>query len=329
MAGPTVTLTFEGNESDLVNSAKNVGDAFEGMTDQIGQSAKDIKSHSGAFDKLEEGADVSERRFTGFYDTLGGTTDALAAFSDESLSTHEKLIALGQAGADLAGGFADFLIPMMGNVVTFMRGPLVSAMSFVAAHPLIFAIGALVAAFVLLWTTSEDFRRIVIGVFQAVGSFIKDTFGTVIKWLTGAWETVINFFISIPDRIGRALSSLGSVISNAFKGALNLGIRVINWFVDRANDIIRGINWVSPFNDIPYIPRIAELQTGGRVQRDGLAFLHAGETVRSREETDRAGNGNTIAVEGDATTFLYQIINYGVKTGKIKLKAGGQPVRRG
>src|SRR5688500_5195426 len=114
----TIAVDFVGNENDLVGSFDKVGDASKRMTDQVEESGDRMVNSGAAFDGMSERADTAETRFTGFYDTLGGTRDALAAMSDESLSTSDRLIALGQAGADLAGGLVGFVIPMIQQMWT-------------------------------------------------------------------------------------------------------------------------------------------------------------------------------------------------------------------
>lgn len=300
MSGPTVTLTFEGNENDLVNAMDHVGKSSQQMADHIGSSAKDIKSHTKAFDTLAEGTDGAEKHFMGFHDVVDGATAGLSAWNDESLSGTDKMIAMGQSAADLAGGMTNFLLPAMSNITTFMRGGLASAMSFIAAHPLIIALAALVAIFVLLWTHSETFRRIVIDSFKAVGEFIMGTFKGAIDGITNAWNAVIHFFESIPDKIGRALGGIGNIFRDAFKGAVNIAVDVINWFIDRANDLIHGINIINPFTDIPPIPKLAKMHSGGVVSgppgSDQPRMLQAGETVISAGSSGSSGGGLTLYV---------------------------------
>ena len=321
MSGPTVELTIDGDSRGAEKAADNVGEAFEDLSDNVGKASRDMEEKGGgAFNTMTEGADTAETRFTGFYDTLGGAADALSAFGDDSLSTQEKLVALGQAGADLAGGLVGFVIPAVQSLAGFLAGPLKMAMTFISSHPLLITLGILIALFVTLWTTSETFRNVVIGVFQAVGGFIASVFGGTIQWIVDRFNWLVGFFSGLGQAIGGALASVGRFIGDAFKGALNIAIGVINWFIDRANDIIYGINVISPFDDIPNIPHIAKLASGGMATRDGMAFLHEGETVRSKGESARdGGEGGAIEVTGDTNTWLYKMIKQGIREGKIKL----------
>lgn len=180
-------------------------------------------------------------------------------------------------------------------------------------------IAGLVAAFIILWNKSEGFRNFFIGAWEAiknavrvvidfvvayfrawfeifsgivkkvgeVGSTIfnsiKDAIVTAVNWVKDRFNELIGWFRKVPGWIGEALAGIGDAIGRAFKNALNVAIGVINWFIRRANDIIHGINVISPFADIPKIPEIQRLHTGGIVPgsrgQERLAILEAGETV--------------------------------------------------
>lgn len=340
---PVVSLEFEGEESDLIGSTKNVGNAFDKLGDEADNVSKHVADGGKSFDVMEEGADTAERRFTGFYDTLGGTRDAFAALGDESLSTSDKLIALGQAGADLAGGLVDFVIPMVRslwtrlietaaaqtiltaaqtawNTITSVGTTLMEGLNAaMKANPILFIVGliaTLVTAFLFLWNTSEGFRNFFIGMWNG----IKGVVGGVIDFIKDVWNGIPGFFRGIVDGIKNVFSGIGDFIKNIFKGAVNTVIDIINGVIWVLNKIVDGLNLI-PFVNIPHIPSIKKLQTGGRALKSGLAFIHEGETVRSASESARGGGegGGTLQVTGDTTTFLYQMIDAGIRTGKLRL----------
>ena len=56
-----------------------------------------------------------------------------------------------------------------------------------AANPIglvVAAIAGLVAAFIYLWNTSEDFRNFWIGVWESVSKFFTDTWNTTVEFVT-------------------------------------------------------------------------------------------------------------------------------------------------
>jgi phage-related protein len=323
MSKPTVTLTFAGDESKLTDSFGKVGAASQKMGEDVGKSSQRIGDSTSNLDKAIEKSDAIDTRAMGFRDTITGVSDTLKGLNDDSLSTEEKLLTLGMGIGDLASGFTNFLLPALGNVANFMKGGLASAFSFIAAHPLIFTLTALVAVFALLWTQSETFRRIVIDVFNAVGGFIKTMFMGAINGIVAAWNGVIDFFRNIPHWIGEALGAIGGFIGNAFKGGLNVAIDIINWFIRRANDIIDGINWISPFDDIPHIPQISRMHSGGVVSgppgSEQLRMLQAGEEVTSN--AGRRDNGGTVSIGfiGNTDTAVASMFMGLVQTGQIQI----------
>lgn len=246
---PTVTATLAGDEGDLTRAFDKVGQAAGQMEAQVDDAGRGMRDAGAGFDSLAESTDTAETRFTGFYDTIGGTRDALAAWNDESLSTTDRLVALGQAGADLAGGLTAFVIPALQTMWTTLTTTVIPAVwSFTTAllaNPItwiVLGIGALIGILYLLGVRWED---------------IKNIFSTVVGWIRDRWNDLMGWFSGVPAWFGRIFSAVGDAISAAFKGALNWVIDRLNWLVDRANDLIYGINVVSPFGDIPAIPHLS------------------------------------------------------------------------
>lgn len=318
--GPTVTLTFQGEETDLVKSVDRVGDGIDELADKVGDAGRDIRSHSKAFDVMGEQTDTAEKKFTGFKDVLDGGSSALATLSDSSLSTTDKLIAFGQAGADMAGGLTDFLIPAISSMTTLLRGGLASAMTFIAAHPLMIALIALAAIFVLLWTRSETFRNIVIGVFNTVKDFIVGTFRAAFDFVVNLVQGYIEVYRRIGQGIIAVFEAVGGAIANAFRSAFNFVADIWNNTVGRLNFDIP--DWV-PFIGGKHfgVPRIPKFHSGietvpGGPGTEMLAILQAGERVSTPGDSSR---DRKLIVVGDAKSFLYQMMKYGNRTGKLRL----------
>lgn len=180
---------------------------------------------------------------------------------------------------------------------------------------IIVAIGALVAAFVWLWNNSEGFRNFFIGMWEG----IKSVVGTVVDWIVTRWNDIVKFFQDLPGNIGKALSSIGETIGNAFKGAMNMAIDAINWLIDRANSVVDSINNVSPLPDIPHIPKLGRMHSGGVVPgpagSERLAILQAGETVFPANQRGNIGGGG-LTIKSDGTQFgdaLLEVIKMAVR----------------
>jgi phage-related protein len=216
---------------------------------------------------------------------------------------------------------------------------------------IIVGIVALVAGFIWLWNNVEGFRNFFIGVgealvtawnwtvnaigvavdwvvntfnswkaklmplFIAVGMTIlgwRDTAVGAADWVVEKFNAIVNFFKSIPGRIGSALSGMGSAVGNAFTAALNWGIDKINWFVDKANALIGNVNKI-PGVSLPSLPRLGRLHDGGVVPgfagQEKLAILEAGETVVPASKSPAMGGGKTvIELRSDGTTLMNALI---------------------
>lgn len=313
---PTVTATLAGDESDLTRAFDRVGQAADQMESKVDESSRGLNDASSRFDTLAESSDTAETRFTGFYDTIGGARDALAAWNDESLSTTDRLVALGQAGADLAGGFTGFLIPALQGLWTTLTTTVIPAIwSFTTAllaNPItwiVLGIAALIGILYLLGVRWDD---------------VKNVVSNVVGWIRDRWNDLMGWFGGIPGWFGRIFSAVGDAISAAFKGALNWVIDRLNWLVDRANDLIYGINVVSPFSDIPAIPHIPRMHTGGVVQgRPGQEvpiLAMAGERVESNVGGG-AGAGLSVSYSGDTDSAFASAFQMLVDTGVIQLRS--------
>jgi phage-related protein len=315
---PTVTVTLAGDESKLTQAFDKVGQSSEQMADKVDKSAKSMDDTGSSLDGLGESTDAAEGKFQGFADTLTGTQDIMTGFREGDI------VGMATGFADLAGGLTEFVVPALASFASFLGGPLRAAMTFISSHPLLIVLGLLVVAFVTLWTTSETFRNIVIGVFNAVAGFIKNVFGGAINWIKGAWDAVIGWFGALPGRIGGALGALGSIISGVFKGALNVVIDALNWGLDRINWLIDRINDVSGLvgiPEIPHIPHIKRLHTGGIVPgmpgQEVPIMAMAGERVTPASQ---AGGAVVVGFVGDTDSAFASAFQMLVNTGAITVQ---------
>lgn len=340
---PTVTLTLAGDDDRLSKSFAHAGDAAKDMSNKVGASTGGLSDMASRTTAASEAADGAEGKFIGFVDSLSGAQGIMQGFTDDSLSMSERLAVLGQGAADLAGGMANFLIPAIGGMwkkvvestaATWLLTTAQTAWSAVTkgaaiamgvlnavmrANPImtvITIVALLVAGFMLLWNKSAGFRDFFIGMWNG----IKSVVGGVVDWIKNAWNGMVTWFGGLPKRIGDALGAIGGFFKSAFKGAVNVAVDVINWFIDRANDLIYGINLVNPFEDIPSIPKLSRMHAGGVVGgspgSEQLRILQAGEEVTPR---GRAGsNGGTLTFAGDTDSAVAQMIMGLFNRGEIR-----------
>jgi hypothetical protein len=216
---------------------------------------------------------------------------------------------------------ATWLATTAQTVWTTVTGGLSTAMealnAVIAANPILFLVGLiaiLVGAFILLWNNSAGFRDFFIGMWHG----IQNVVGSVIDWIKGAWNGMIGFFSNLVGTIGGIFGGIGNAIKGGFKSAINFVIDMLNHVVDFFNKIIYGINVVSPFSDIPNIPHIPRMHTGGVVPgmpgTEVPIMAMAGEHVST---SSQGGGGATLRITGDGG--LYEAIQYGLRTGGIQL----------
>lgn len=326
MGKPTVELVLAGDSTKLSKAFGEVGTAADKMKNDVGTASKKIEDTGKGMDDLADKAGTGEQRFTGFSDVITGTGDVMQGFKDGSLTD------MAMGFADLAGGLEGFLIPALSGLAGFMKGGLSQAMTFVSSHPLLITVGLLAAAFVLLWTNSEKFRDIVIGVFNSVADFAKRVFGGALDWVIGTWDRVVGWFGALPQRIGAALGSLGGFIGDAFKFGLNKAVEFLNFGIDRINNLIYGVNLLNPFADIPAIPHVPRLHTGGVLPgaagEEALFVGLAGEVV-SAPGAGSSGSGGalSLAVAPGADSAVGELLSYLFRNRIVQLQVDGVPVQ--
>lgn len=345
MAGkPTVTLTLAGDEKKLTEAFDRVGTASKQMGDKVDSSSKSMTDAGDRFDSVTESVDGAEGKFMGFHDVLDGVKGGLETLADPSASLTDKLIGLGQAGADIAGGMASFLLPAIQGIWTKLMATTAATTALTAAQTLwngvttagaavmrllnaafvaspigwlILGIGAIVTAFILLWNKSEGFRNFFIGMWNG----IKSVVGAVVDWIKSVWNGIPGFFRGIGEAIGGIFSGIGNAIKNAFKGALNGVITVLNGIIWGINKLIYGINLVNPFDDIPSIPSIPKLHTGGVVPgmpgTEVPIMAMAGEHV----STSSQGGGTTVTFAGDLDNAFATYVMKLIRQGAIRIEA--------
>ena len=103
------------------------------------------------------------------------------------------------------------LVSMFGTIKTSLSG----LFSFIAAHPIILIITAIIAAVVLLWNKCEWFRNLVIGLFEA----IKNALITVWNNIKAVWDFVQPYFVALWEGIKASLQPVIEAVIGAFQAA--------------------------------------------------------------------------------------------------------------
>jgi hypothetical protein len=313
---PSVTLTFAGDSDKLTRAMGEVGGASERLGRQVGDASEKMRHAGASAESLAERTDTAETRATGFADTLSGVTDGLAAWGDESLSTQDKMIAMGQAGADLAGGMTGFLIPAIAAMSTGLKVHLLTAMNFVAAHPLVFALLAIAAILIWLLVPMDRVKAAFMSAFNAMG----DIAVRVGHWIMDVWRGVIDWFDKAPERFRAMMGGVGEAIKGAFKSAFNFVADLWNNGIGRLSFSIP--SWVPIIGGNSFaMPHIPRFHGGGTVPgmpgEEVLILAQAGERVT------RAGASSspaTVRFAGNLADGLGELIMELIRTRKIVIE---------
>jgi phage-related protein len=296
-----VTLSFAGETTNVEKAFDRVGSSSQDMGGKVGDSAA-------GFERAGEAADGAESRAQGFSDTLTGTADVASGVGDIMKGNlFEGFVTAGQGVADLAGGFADFLIPAL-------KGSRVATLAKAAAD-------RVAAAGAKVWTAAQWLMNtallaspitwVVVGILVLVGVIIliarrTDWFSKAWRaawgWIKNAASNTWDYVKRIPGWITTAFSRVAGAILSPFRSAFNGIARAWNNTVGRLSWSVPG--WV-PFiggNSIS-VPNLPTFHAGGKVPgvpgTPTVALLQAGEEVRS--VAGSSGGDDRVMLGSDGT----------------------------
>lgn len=208
-----------------------------------------------------------------------------------------------------SAGFRDFVIgawAAIQNAFTVAINAIVTAAK-VAWDLITVSFQSFVQFFVDRWNWAKDTFWAVIDfiVSVATGAWCKITssFGAAVQWVKDRWNGLLDIFRSVGGFFANIGKGIGEGIKNGVKSAVNFVIGLINGLIKGINFLIRGINLVNPFSDIPNVPSVPKLAKGGLVTDGGMAMvgergrelvsLPAGARVTSNRDTESimAGSG--------------------------------------
>ena len=184
----------------------------------------------------------------GLSDVLSNTVipalTGVLSHSDEIMAVLNALlpviVAVGSAFASWKiVNFIQDIPKMVGSVKTAILG----VNAALAANPVgavVAAISALVAVFLYLWNTSEEFRQ-----------FWTDMWNGIVEWFSGIIESIVNFFtVTIPEAWESFKTNLQELCDS-----------IVQWFQDAWNSVIAFFTetipaWIQSvidwFNQLPY-----------------------------------------------------------------------------
>ena len=134
------------------------------------------------------------------------------------------------------------------NALNLVKTAMLGVNAAMAANPIglvVAAIAGLVAAFIYLWNTSEDFRNFWIGVWDAVSKFFTDAWNSIIEFVTvtipEAFNSLIEWFQNLPTMISEMLTQLWDSIVEWWE---NLLASIGEWFNSLVTSISEWFNQI-------------------------------------------------------------------------------------
>jgi phage-related protein len=278
----------------VVGTVNNVRNAISTVTTTISNVKDKIDTARIAFMYLQDGVLSVSTRISNFgssvLNTLGSGLTKIGGLAKSGASA---LLDFGKAAAQGAINLAKMTLELGKQAIAWIAQKAQMVLSTVATgaqtiaqyalnlamslNPItivIIAIGALVAALVLLYNKNEWFRNGVNSVFSFVKSFIMGAINAIIGFfhnlvsgvesagngIRNAFNSVVNWFSSLPSRfvqfgsnminglrngISSVMGTIGGVISSGFNGAIgfitSLPGRALNWGRDFINGLKNGI----------------------------------------------------------------------------------------
>lgn len=218
-------LAIQGLKTDLAQTTNDLlqeyGPDIEKAIEKIGKALKED-----IIPAIKDAINWIKKNKTMILTTLTSIAAGLAALNVVKIIT------------GLVNSFKAFKAAQEG--ATIAQWALNAAMNANPIGLIIAAITALVAAFVVLWNKSEDFRNFFIGMWEA----IKETVAAAWEFISGvfaeAWEV-------IKEGVSAALDFITEVFSNAWESIKKIWEKVTGFFSDIWDGIKKAFDSVTSF----------------------------------------------------------------------------------
>lgn len=205
--------------TDAVNAVtEGVGPAFDGVSQAVDFVVEHMDTFKIVADKVAiavsaaVGALVAYKTAMAISTTIQTVTAAVNAFK-----TAQNASTIAQAALNAVMNANPFMI-----VVT--------------------VIGALVGAFIYLWTTNEEFRNKIMEIWEAVKTFALEAFGAVCNFFTidvpNAINSMVQWFSELPARIGGFFSDL---VSKAASWVSDMAAKAASAASDFGSNLVNGL----------------------------------------------------------------------------------------
>lgn len=133
------------------------------------------------------------------------------------------------------------VIPKLAGAINAVKTAVLALNTTMLANPIfliIAAITALVAAFIYLWNTNEDFRQFWIDLWENIKEFAIAAWTAIKEFFVSAWETISNAAQTIWNGIKNFFSALWEGIKTIFTTVLNVISTIVTTYFNIYKTII-------------------------------------------------------------------------------------------
>ena len=307
----TMKSAWQNFVAGLANADQNPEELFDQVVEaaeQVWENLKPVLERliANAIDLVKT---ELEKRFPEIYKKMTEIKDAIKGAFEWILKNKNAILAT--IGAIAAGMAAFNIATTIMNLVKAFKAWKAATEGvsiaqqllnvIMAANPIglvIAAVTALVAAFTILWNTSEEFRQFWIdlwegikaaaaAVVEAVKGFfagawdaIKSVWSGAKNFFSGVWEGIKGIFGGVKNWFSNVFQGAADAISTIFNGIVGVIKAPINWMISALNKVIDGINKIKIPSWVPgvggygiNIPKIPTLARGGVLGRGQIGLL--------------------------------------------------------
>ena len=136
-------------------------------------------------------------------------------------------------------------IPNMMKDITKSVKKLGEAFSIITAHPIIFAITALIVTLTYLWTTNEDFRNAVIKIWESIKTFISDSVTKIVEVWDKMKETLSNLWNGVVEKASEVWNSVTTVIMDILNPFIEIFMNLWNGLSSSLAQVWDGIKSIA------------------------------------------------------------------------------------
>jgi len=317
---------------DFNGAAKVLGETFKGQLDkQVGTSAGQMKVLKNALNEAKETVGYA---LLPAIKGLMGAFKAIAPFINENkdliIKAVEVVALLAAAVVTVNYAFKAYTATMKAwSVLQKVWTGLQAAWNVVvAANPImliVIGVAALIAVVVLLYKNFEPFRNLVNGAFEGLKNVVMGVFdwlknnwplvlaiitgpiGLAVRFIIDHWDTIIEGFKSLPNRLKNIGVGIVNAITAPFRTAFAFIAKIWNATIGGMSFTIP--DWVPGIGgkgfNMPKLPEnIPALAKGGIVSRPTLALIgeNGPEAVVPLGRGGMGGGGIHIHVAGSVVT---------------------------